>query len=373
MTAKLIRNAYEAALTMTAVLLCWAAALALEGAAGLHTDVLVLAVALTMTLTASQRTADTRRRLTALAVLPVTAGASIFLGRLIAAHYVIGACVYTAGMALAIWIRRYGPAATKAGTLIALPLIALLVVPGPALPPEAQSGLVTWGWAALIGAIACGVVWLVQGLGDRYSPWRPDPTPAAPARRSRLHPRPSTRMALQMAAGIAAAFILGRLLFDGHWPWAVLTAYVAASGNRGRTDVLRKGIERLAGACVGTLLAAGVAAAGITGHLAVALMFTILAIALWLRPLNYAYWAAGMTCALSLLLGYFGQNAESLLPTRLEGIAVGAVLSVASAWWLLPVRRRSPGKPSQGRRRTYRSPAACHQVGGEGPLTTEDG
>ncbi|MFG2958600.1 FUSC family protein [Streptomyces sp. NPDC048291] len=342
MTLKLIRNAYEAGLTMAAVLLCWGAALVLEGAAGLHTDVLVLAVALTLTLAGTQRTADTRRRLTTLVLLPVTAAASIFVARLIASHYTAGAAVYTAGMALAIWIRRYGPAATKAGTLIALPLVALLVVPGSALPAEAQSGLVTWGWSALVGVMACCSVWLVQALGDRFGPWRPDPAPAAPARRSRLHPRPSTRMALQMAAGIAAAFTLGHLLFDDHWPWAVLTAYVAASGNRGRTDVLRKGIERLAGACLGTFLAAGVAAADVTGHAAVALVFTTLAVALWLRPLNYAFWAAGMTCALSLLLGYFGQDAASLLPTRLEGIAVGAVLSVASAWWLLPV----PGRPA---------------------------
>ncbi|MFG3292443.1 FUSC family protein [Streptomyces sp. NPDC048179] len=341
MTFKLIRNAYEAGLTMAAVLLCWGCALALEGAAGLHTDVLVLAFALTMTLASTQRTADTRRRLTALLLLPLTAGASIFVGRLIASHYAIGAAVFSAGMALAIWIRRYGPAATKAGTLIALPLVALLVVPGPALPPEAQSGLVTWGWAALVGAMACAVVWLVQGLGDRFGPWRPDPAPApSPPRRSRLHPRPSTRMALQMAAGIAVAFALGHLLFDDHWPWVVLTVYVAASGNRGRTDVLRKGIERVVGACAGTLLATGVAAAGVTGHLAVALMFGVLTIALWLRPLRYAYWAAGVTCALSLLLGYFGQNAQHFLPTRLEAIAVGAALSVASAWWLLPIPKR---------------------------------
>ncbi|MFD4558857.1 FUSC family protein [Streptomyces sp. NPDC058469] len=341
MTAKLISNAYEAALTMAAVLLCWGVALWLEGAAGLHTDVLVLAVALSFTLARSQRTADTRRRLTALVLLPVTAGASIFVGRLLASHYTLGAAVFTAGMALAIWIRRYGPAATKAGTLLALPLVALLVVPGPALPPKSQGGLVTWGWAALVGAVACGGVWLVQGVGDRFGPrhWRAEPAPEQPPRRSRLHPRPSTRMALQMAAGIAAAFVLGHLLFDDHWPWVVLTAYVAASGNHGRTDVLRKGIERLAGATVGTLLAAGVAAIGFTGDVSVALMFGVLTVALWLRPLNYAYWAAGMTCALSLLLGYFGQDALSLLPTRLEGIAVGAVLSVAAAWWLLPVPR----------------------------------
>lgn len=328
---------------MTAVLLCWAAALALEGAAGLHTDVLVLAVALTLTLAATQRTAGTRRRLMSLVVLPLTATASIFVGRLLASHYTAGAAAYTAGMTLAIWIRRYGPVGTKAGTLLALPLVALLVVPGPALPAEAQSGLVTWGWSALIGVIACCSVWLVQALGDRYGPWRAEPVPDPPPRRSRLHPRPSTRMALQMAAAIAAAFTLGHLLFDGHWPWAVLTAYVAASGNRGRTDVLRKGVERLAGACIGTLLATAVAEAGVTGHTAVALMFAVLTVALWLRPLNYAYWAAGVTTALSLLLGYFGQNAESLLPTRLAAIAVGAALSVASAWWLLPVPRRRTG------------------------------
>ncbi|GHI04736.1 hypothetical protein [Streptomyces cellostaticus] len=36
---------------------------------------------------------------------------------------------------------------------------------------------------------------------------------------------------------------------------------------------------------------------------------------------NCAYWAAGMTTALSLLLGYFGQDAQSLLPTRLSAMA----------------------------------------------------
>ncbi|MER7183712.1 hypothetical protein ABT404_30290, partial [Streptomyces hyaluromycini] len=189
MTVKLIRNAYEAGLTMTAVLLSWGAALALEGAAGLHTDVLVLAVALTLTLAATQRTADTRRRLMSLMLLPVTAAASIFVGRLLASHYAAGAAVFTAGMALAIWIRRFGPAATKAGTLIALPLVALLVVPGPALPAEAQSGLVTWGWAALIGFMACCSVWLVQALGDRRGPWRAAPTPGPPPGPARRAPQ----------------------------------------------------------------------------------------------------------------------------------------------------------------------------------------
>ncbi|MGV4986113.1 FUSC family protein [Streptomyces sp. NRAIS4] len=193
----------------------------------------------------------------------------------------------------------------------------------------------------MISVLACLCVWLVQGLGDRYGPWRPDPEHSAPRGVSRLRPRPSTRMAVQMAVAVAAAFLFGRLLFDDHWPWAVLTVYVAASGNRGRKDVLRKGIERFVGATAGTLLATGVAAAGITGRASVAVMFVILAVSLWLRPLNYAYWAAGVTTALSLLLGYFGQDAVSLLPTRLAAIAVGATLSIAAAWWLLPVIGRA--------------------------------
>ncbi|WP_194294245.1 FUSC family protein [Streptomyces sp. RB17] len=329
---------------MTAVLLCWGAALWLEGAAGLHTDVPVLAVALTLPLSSTQRTAPARRRAAALVLLPATAAGAQFLGRLIMHDYALGAAVFTLGISLCVWIRRYGPAASRAGTLMTLPFVALLVVPGPALPTAAESGLVSWFWSAVIAVLACACVWLVQGLADRYGPWRPEPEPAAPRRASRLHPRPSTRMAVQLAAAVAAAFLCGRLLFDDHWPWAVLTVYVAAGGNRGRGDVLRKGVERFAGATVGTLLATGVAAAGITGRASVAVMFAVLAVALWLRPLTYAYWAAGMTTALSLLLGYFGQDATDLLPTRLAAIALGAALSIAAAWWLLPVTGRADGR-----------------------------
>ncbi|MFJ5272112.1 FUSC family protein [Streptomyces sp. NPDC088358] len=363
MIAASLRNAYEslrghadeAALTMTAVLLCYFLALGLETAAGLHTDVLVLAVALTLTLARTQRTADLRRRLTACVLLPAVAGAATLLGRLLAYHYALGAAVFTVCISLPIWIRRFGPGAARAGTLMTLPLIALLVVPGPALPPRAESALVGWGWSAVTGLLACGCVWLVQAVGDRFGPRPSGPEAVPPRRPSRLRPRPSTRMAVQMAVAVAAAFVLGRILFDQHWPWMVLTAYVAASGNRGRNDVVRKGAERLVGACAGTLLATAVAVAGVGGRTAVVLIFAVLAVALWLRPLNYAFWAGGMTTALSLLLGYFGQDAQSLLLTRLGAIAVGAALTVASAWWVLPVPRRrrplpaipGPGSPRE--------------------------
>ncbi|MEV7500251.1 FUSC family protein [Streptomyces sp. NPDC093018] len=331
---------------MTAVLLSWAVALWLEGAAWLHTDSVVLAVALTLTLARGRWWAGRRGRLTALTLLPLAAAGCAGLSRLLAAHYGIGAAVFTAGLALAIWIRRYGPAATRAGTLITLPLIALLIVPGPTLPAGGRPEAVNWGWSALIGLLAWASVLLVRTSAARLTPGPEEsghPEPLKPRRATTPRPRPSTRMAVQTATATAAAFVLGRLLYDDHWPWIVLTAYVTASGNRGRNDVLRKGVRRFLGACAGTLLATGVAVCGLAGHAAVAALFGVLAIALWLRPLDYAFWAAGMTTALSLLLGYFGQNATDQLPARLFAIAAGAVLSVASAWWLLPVGRGRPG------------------------------
>ncbi|RRQ77355.1 hypothetical protein CQW39_17330 [Streptomyces griseofuscus] len=78
--------------------------------------------------------------MTMTAVLLSWAAAAVCAGlsRLLAAHYWIGAALFTAGLALAIWIRRYGPAATRAGTLTTLPIVALLIVPGPTLPADAR-------------------------------------------------------------------------------------------------------------------------------------------------------------------------------------------------------------------------------------------
>ncbi|NUR25803.1 MAG: hypothetical protein HOV83_08140, partial [Catenulispora sp.] len=42
----------------------------------------------------------------------------------------------------------------------------------------------------------------------------------------------------------------------------------------------------------------------------------------------------------SLLYGYFGQSAPSLLQTRLEAILAGAAVGVAASWFVLPVRTR---------------------------------
>ena len=136
-----------------------------------------------------------------------------------------------------------------------------------------------------------------------------------------------------------AAFVVGFIGFPYHWAWVVLTTYIVGSGNRGRGDVAYKSMLRVVGAAAGTVVVVV-----ITGHLGgqnpqtVALILTAVFLGIWLRPLGYAWWALFVTLALSLLQGYSGSTATLLLAPRLEEIVIGAIIAVATAWFVLPVK-----------------------------------
>ena len=66
----------------------------------------------------------------------------------------------------------------------------------------------------------------------------------------------------------------------------------------------------------------------------------MIAFAVWLRPVNYAFWAFSVTAALAFLYGYFGESGAGLLGTRLEAILLGAAIGASATWLLLPVRSR---------------------------------
>ncbi len=153
-----------------------------------------------------------------------------------------------------------------------------------------------------------------------------------------MRPAASTRMAIQMAIALAAAFALGYLYFGPHWSWPVLTAFIVNSGNRGRLDVLHKSLLRMLGALSGTLAAALVPTSLLAqDSTTVAFILAALFIALWLRPIGYAWWALFITLTLALLQDYLGMPSESALLLRLGGIAVGAMIGVAAAWFVLPI------------------------------------
>jgi hypothetical protein len=329
------------AVTMAGVLGTWAAALLVERWAGLHVDTVIQAVVIASSLGRVQRLFDRADRLLACAVLPAAAAGATELSTLIGRHPDPADVLFTLGVAGSVWVRRFGPRATRAGTVVVLPLIAVLVVGG---QPVAPGGHARTAWSALLALVAVGWGSLVLGAARRAGVVGRPPSRrvTATAARKRPGPAPSTRMALQMAAALGTAFAVGRALWPTHWAWVVLTAFIVCSGARGRGDVLLKGVRRAAGAAVGTVVAGLVSGAfGPHSDAAVAVMFTVLAVATWLRELSYAYWAGCVTAMLSLLYDWFGEAPGNLLHTRLAGIAVGAVLGVAASWLVLPIRTRA--------------------------------
>ncbi|GHD36187.1 FUSC family protein [Streptomyces galbus] len=326
------------AVTTATVLGTYGWALLVEHLAGLHTDSLVQAVVVASALGRVQRAFDRTDRIVACLVLPCAAAGGTELSTLIRQHADLGDALFVVGMAAAVAVRRFGARATRAGTLVVLPLVAVLVVPARVVTTD---GHARTGWAALTALVA--VLW---GTVLMWATHRTGVLPRPPAAwvvrapaTARPGLSPSTRMALQMATALTAAFVAGRTLWPDHWAWAVLSAYLVCSGARSRGDVLVKGAWRTLGTAAGTL--AGGALSGTFGprsDTAVVLIFAVLAVATWLRELSYAYWAACVTAVLCLLYDWFGQDPGSLLRTRLAGIAVGALIGLAASWLVLPVR-----------------------------------
>jgi hypothetical protein len=273
-------------------------------------------------------------RLVALLVVAVLAH---FVGQVLFRHAVLGGALLVIGLSVPIAIRRFGSAWVRIGTIMSLPFVAILTTP----PVAAPSSHDAW-WAPVMALIA--YVWVaVATTVARHLGLLP--TASAPAtttatRRTGLDA--SAQMAIQMAAALTVALVLGHVLLHEHWPWVVITAFVVCSGNRGRGDVLVKGLQRIGGALVGTAIAtltAGHLDAG--SHLVVVLIFVILGLAMWLRARSYAYWAAGITAVLSLLYGFFGVSGDDLLVHRLVGILIGGAIAVTVSWFVLPIRTRS--------------------------------
>ena len=343
-----------AAVSIVAVLLSFGSGLWLENAAHLNVDAPLLAVVLALTLARTQRGADLTARLIGFFVLPMIGVVAAEIGRVMIQHPNVGDTLFVLAVVLSIWLRRFGRRIAKAGTLVALPFIAILVTPVP-LPPGHRATL----WSAVVAVIAWFWVSVVQltahhtgflrvapaarehVAADPAAALSADGGAAAAAARpvSSLRPPASTRMAIQMGLALGAAFVIGRFAFTPRWTWMVLTAFIVCSGNRGRGDVLYKSLLRIAGAAVGTV--AATLLAGVFGPRdarSVVLIFVVLAVANWLRSFSYAYWAGCVTAVLALLQGYFGEVKTSLLLTRLEEILLGAAIGVLVSWVVLPVR-----------------------------------
>lgn len=251
----------------------------------------------------------------------------------------VGAVAFVVTMFLSIWLRNFGARARGAGPTIATPLVALLVVPAPAAAPGGP--LVDLAFVIAVGIVSLAFVTAVRRIAPRVGATNGSedatPEPNDPVERRGLSV--PTRMALQMAVALSAAFVAGSIVFPGHWAWTVLTAFIVCSAARGRGDAAYKGVLRLAGAFAGTLAAATLAHVWAPAGLGeAALIFAILFAGVYLREVGYAYWAGCMTLILAMLSRSSDGVDLALLGVRFEAILTGAVCAVAAAWFVFPIR-----------------------------------
>jgi hypothetical protein len=334
-----LRNAI---VVMVAVLASFGATYALCVDVGVGPSPAILAATLAIGSMRRSEELSARGLLRRLIALPLLALAAGLVGLAFLRVPILGAALFCIAIFLSVYLRKFGDGAAGIGRTIALPMLALLVVP---VAIHARAGLLVSG-LLVVGA---GVIAVCFASALQYA-----------ARRMRLlslksvaaHVPPrkpqgaakgalpiSTRMALQMLAALVLAFVVGMSVFREHWPWVVLTAFIVCSGAIGRGDAIYKCLLRLMGAIGGSFVASLATLLTFPNQETyAALVFVVLFVGIWLRPINYAYWAACATVIFALLQGSHGAGALVLFAARLAAIVVGVLCAIAATWFVYPLR-----------------------------------
>jgi uncharacterized membrane protein YgaE (UPF0421/DUF939 family) len=152
---------------------------------------------------------------------------------------------------------------------------------------------------------------------------------------------PYTRTAIQMGVAVAAAILLGDVLSEKRFYWAVIAAFMTFMGTNNQGEQTRKAISRVVGTVFG--IAAGSLIVKLIGHhphVAVAVILLSLSLGIYMMRVSYAFFVVGITVTVSQLYVQLGEFTNSLLLQRLEETAIGAAVTVAVVMLILPLRTR---------------------------------
>ena len=136
-----------------------------------------------------------------------------------------------------------------------------------------------------------------------------------------------TRQALQVAVAGGLAILLGRLLSEQRYYWAVIAAFVAFTGTATRSETFIKAGNRVLGTLVGLFAAAGLAELT-AGHTAavIAVILAAMFCGFYLIRISYAYMIFFITIMVGQLYAVLGEFSTGLLVLRLEETAIGAAV-----------------------------------------------
>ncbi|MFC7886961.1 FUSC family protein [Streptomyces sp. NPDC057376] len=165
------------------------------------------------------------------------------------------------------------------------------------------------------------------------------PPPAAPAPPAGTGlARITTRQAVQATAGAGFALVVGQLVSDQRWYWAVGATWWVFVNTTSRGETLVRGFRRVLGTVVGIglgfLIAFPLAGSAVpTAVLAAACVFGIF----YTAAVSYTWMMLCVTLLAELLYGLLGFLSPGLLALRLVETGVGALGAALAVLFVLPV------------------------------------
>lgn len=149
----------------------------------------------------------------------------------------------------------------------------------------------------------------------------------------------NVRVMIQMTVAVGAAVVLGSMLSERRFYWAVIAAFVTFMGTNNTGEQIRKGGFRVLGTAVGVLLG------GVLAHLvgrhtywAIGVILVALFVGIYLMRVSYAFMVVGITIMVSQLYVQMDEYTNSLLLLRLGETALGAALAALVVLFVLPLR-----------------------------------
>ncbi|MGX1882972.1 FUSC family protein [Streptomyces sp. NPDC055287] len=231
---------------------------------------------------------------------------------------------------LGVYARRWGPRGHALGVFAFMMFFVaqfLHTVPGQ-LP-----GLCT---AVALALIASSGVRFGLWCYERRLPPAPAPAPALPGGSGLA--RTTTRQAVQVAVAGGFALVVGQVLSEGRWYWAVGAAWWIFVNTSSRGETLVRGFRRILGTVAG--IVAGLLLA-LPLHGAVAPTAALVAVCVfgifYTAPVSYSWMMLAVTLMVSLLYGLLGALEPSLLALRLAETGVGALGAALAVTFVLPV------------------------------------
>jgi len=153
--------------------------------------------------------------------------------------------------------------------------------------------------------------------------------------------RLTTRQAFQVALASGLAIIIGSIINEQRYYWAVLACFMAFTGTATSAETISKAVDR----ALGTLIGVGVAIffADLTNGNLIGVGIVILAsvlVGFFLMRFTYLLAVVFITTMVAQLYGVLHEFSSGLLLLRLEETAVGAVIGSVVAISFLPTSTR---------------------------------